>query len=138
MTNLPDPVLNHIGKQADEIIEPGTEWSDFGAELDVSRYTNRDSYAEWHAGVNDFEPMFLAVLWATAEEESVTGLSDRLEDNPDIATAFGFDVDDLPHGDTFARAWRNRFEELQGTIKRSADQIDDVATKPVALSEPAG
>ncbi len=129
VTDLPDPVLNHIGKQADDIIEPGTEWSDLGVDLDVSRYTHRDPYPEWHADVNDFEPMFLAVLWATTEDESVTGLSDRLEDNPDIATAFGFDVDDLPHGDTFARAWRNRFEELQRTIERSADQIDDIATK---------
>ncbi|TKX61019.1 transposase [Halorubrum sp. ASP1] len=73
--------------------------------------------------------MFLAVLWAKTEDESVTGLSGRLEDNPDIAEAFGFTLGNIPIGDTFARAWRNRFEELQDTIERAAKDIDKIATE---------
>ena len=73
--------------------------------------------------------MYLAVLWAKTEGESVTGLSDRLENNPELAEAFGFHSDDIPHGDTFARAWRNRFEDLQDSIETTAKTIDEIATK---------
>ena len=106
-----EPALSPLGKQADDVIGAGTEWPELAAELDVSRYRDRDAYPEWHAETNEFDPVFLAVLWAKTEDESVTGLSDRLQDNPEIAEAFGFDPDDIPHGDTFARAWRNRFED---------------------------
>lgn len=123
-------VLSPLAKQADDIIDHGTEWPELGAELDVSRYRRDDPYPEWHAETTDFDPMFLAVLWAKTEDESVTGLSDRLEDNPEIAEAFGFnDMDDIPHGDTFALAWRDRFEELQDTIERAAKDIDKLATE---------
>ena len=123
-------VLTPLAKQADDIIDHGTEWPELGAELDVSRYRRDDPYPEWHAETTDFDPMFLAVLWAKTEDESVTGLSDRLEDNPEIAEAFGFnDMDDIPHGDTFALAWRERFEELQSTIERAAKDIDELATE---------
>ncbi|TKX74082.1 transposase [Halorubrum sp. GN11_10-6_MGM] len=73
--------------------------------------------------------MFLAMLWAKTEDESVTGLSDRLKSNPETAEAFGFSEDDIPHGDTFARAWRERFESLQGTIETTAKTIDEIATE---------
>lgn len=122
-------VLSPLGKQADDVIEAGTEWPELAGELDVSRYQRQDPYPEWHAETNEFDPMFLAVLWVKAEDESVTGISDRLEDNPEIAEAFGFDGDDIPHGDTFARTWRNRFEDLQDTIERTAKDIDEIATE---------
>jgi hypothetical protein len=72
---------------------------------------------------------FPTILWAKTEDESVTGLSDRLQNNTEIAEAFGFNQDEIPHGDTFARAWRNRFEDLQDTIDRAAKDIDQIATK---------
>lgn len=123
-------VLTPLAKQADDAIEAGTEWPELAAELDVARYQRQDPYPEWHAETNDFSPVFLAVLWAKTEDESVTGLADRLEDNPEIAAAFGFDdPDDIPHGDTFARAWRERFEDLQDTIDRTAKDIDEIATE---------
>lgn len=119
---------NLLSRQAADIIEQGTEWPELGENLDVSDYRREDPYPDWHAETNDFDPMFLAVLWAKTENESITGLSDRLEDNPEIAEAFGFDTDDIPHGDTFARAWRNRFEDLQDSIETTARTIDDIAT----------
>ncbi|MDQ2055894.1 transposase [Halobellus sp. H-GB7] len=123
-------VLTSLAKQADDVIETGTDWPELARELDVSQYQRRDPYAEWHDETNDFAPMFLAVLWAKTEDKSVTGISDRLEDNPEIATAFGFDdLDDIPHGDTFARAWRERFEDMQDTIDRTAKDIDEIATE---------
>jgi len=123
-----ETVRTGLAKQADDIIAHGTEWPVLGDTLDASRFTHEDPYPDWHEG-KDFEPMLLAVLWAQTEDESVTGLSDRLADNPDIAESFGFDIDDIPHGDTFARAWRNRFEELQDRIDRWGDDIDEMATK---------
>lgn len=126
-----DRVLNQLSKQADDILEEGTGWVELGQHLDVpSTYRNQDPYPEWHAEVNDFDPMFLATLWAKTEDESITGLSDRLEDNPEIAEAFGFDTDEIPHGDTFARAWRERFtDDLQDTITTTATTIDEIATE---------
>lgn len=125
--DLPE-VRTHLAEQADDIIESDTDWPEFAEHLDISREARFDPYPDWHTGT-DFEPVFLAALWAKTEDESITGLSDRLENNPEIAEAFGFDLDAIPHGDTFARAWRKRFEELQGRIERSAEQIDDIATK---------
>ena len=121
--------LNRISKQADEIIDNDTDWVELGQELDVSMYRHDDPYPEWHAETNDFDPMFLAMLWAKAEDESVTGLSDRLKENPDVADALGFTDEDIPHGDTFARAWRERFESLQTTIETTAKTIDEIATE---------
>lgn len=124
-----EQVRSPLAKQADDVIETGTEWPELGAELDVSRYRNRDPYPEWHAETNEFDPVFLAVLWAKTEDESVTGLHDRLRENPEIAEAFGFDLDDIPHADTFSRAWRERFEDLQDTIEVAAKDIDRLATE---------
>ncbi|MDR5672025.1 transposase [Halalkaliarchaeum sp. AArc-GB] len=122
-------VLTPLAKQADDIIEAGTDWEELATELDVSRYERQDPYPEWHAETNEFAPMFLAVLWAKTEDESVTGLSDRLKNQSEIADAFGFDKNEIPHGDTFARTWRNRFEELQEGIERAAKDIDKIATE---------
>lgn len=124
-----DRSLSRLGKQADEIIEQGTEWVELAGELDVSSYRRRDTAATWHRNTIEFDRMFLAVLWAKTEDESVTGISDRLKANPDVAETFGFDPDDVPHGDTFARAWGDRFEELQDTIEVAAKDIDRLATE---------
>lgn len=123
-----DSPRNYIGLQAEEIIDAETTWVNLGEQLDVGHDRQDDTYPKWHAG-SDFEPMFLAVLWAKTEDESVTGLSDRLEDNPEIANVFGFNEDDIPHGDTFARAWRKRFEDLRDTIEISANAINEIAWK---------
>ena len=119
---------NYLSMQAEEIIESGTEWPELGRQLDVSSYARDDPYPDWHDS-QPFDAMFKAVLWAKTEDESVTGLADRLEENPEIAEAFGFDTNEIPHGDTFARAWRNRFESLQDDINVTARTIDEMATE---------
>jgi len=124
-----EQVFSHIGKQADEIIDTDTDWMKLGQELDVSIYRSDDPYPEWHAETNDFAKMFLAILWAKTENQSITGLSDRLKTNREIAEAFGFTEEEIPHGDTFARAWRKRFDSLQNTINTTAKTIDEIATE---------
>jgi len=114
--------------KADDIIEEGTEWAELGRELDVSTFERDDQYSDWHDS-EPFDRMFKAVLWAKVEDESVTGIPSRLEEQPEVAKAFGFDLDDLPHGDTFARAWRERFEELQSTLETAATDIDEMASE---------
>ncbi|MDL0138980.1 transposase [Halobacterium salinarum] len=130
-----DPAYNTLEQQADDIIEYGTEWPELATQLDVSKYRSQDPYPAWHAETNDFDPVFLAALWAKTEDKSITGIADRLEDNPEIATALGFNPDDIPHGDTFARAWRNRLNDedsdvdLQTIIETTAKTIDKLATE---------
>jgi len=122
--------LSGIGLRAADIIEEGTTWVELGAEIEVSLYEKDDPYSSWHHETSPFESIFKSVLWAKTEGESVTGIADRLQENPDIAEAFGFEnEDDIPTGDTFALAWRDRLEDLQSTIEKGADDIDVIATK---------
>lgn len=121
-----DQPLNTIGRQAAEIIDADTDWAALGAELDVSHYRRDDPYPEWHAETTDFDPMFLSVLWAKTEDESIYGLSERLNNNPEIAEAFGFDLDEIPCGDTFNNTWGDRFEELQDEIETTAQMIGEI------------
>ncbi len=119
--------LNRIGRQAAEIIDADTDWAALGADLDVSHYRRDDPYPEWHAETTDFDPMFLATLWAKTEDGSIYGLTERLKNNPEIAEAFGFDTDEIPCGDTFNNTWNDRFEELQDDIETTAQMIGEIA-----------
>jgi hypothetical protein len=64
-------------------------------------YRTQDPYSAWHAAVTDFDAVFLAALRAKTDDEFIIGLSNRLADNPEIADAFGFEIDDLSHGEPF-------------------------------------
>ena len=75
--------------------------------------------------------MFLAYVWATVEDISLTTIPDRLRENPDLATAMGFEIDDLPSESTCkpSRLRENRFEELQSTVERGAKEIRKLAAQ---------
>jgi len=47
-----------LGKQADEIINEETEWTDLVENLDISRFKRRDGYPDWHTST-PFPRMFL-------------------------------------------------------------------------------
>ncbi|MDZ7764840.1 MAG: hypothetical protein U5K00_10475 [Melioribacteraceae bacterium] len=125
--NLPDtpssPVTG-LGKQADEIIDEETEWIDLIDEFDTDRFERRDRYPDWHTAT-PFPRMFLAYVWAKAEDISLTTIPDQLEANPELATAMGFDLDDLPSESTFkpTRLDEGRFEELQSPVERGVKEI---------------
>ena len=99
LSNL-SPSTTKLGKQAADIINQGTEWSDLLPELDTTRYEGRDGYSEWHTST-PFRPMLLAYLWAKVEDQSLTTIPDHLEKNPELAAAMGFDPDDIPSESTF-------------------------------------
>lgn len=126
-TRLPTPTTA-LGKQADEIIGQETEWIDLLPELDTRRFERRDSYLEWHTATS-FRPVFLAYLWAKVEDLSLTTVPSRLELNPELATAMGFDPSDLPSESTFkpCRLEDGRFEELQSTVESAVKEIREIA-----------
>ncbi|WP_227379622.1 hypothetical protein [Haladaptatus halobius] len=97
-----DRALNSVSKQADEVLDEGTEWVELVEQLNIpTSYRTQDPYSAWHAAVTDFDAVFLAALRAKTEDEFIIGLSDRLADNPEIADAFRFEIDDLSHGEAF-------------------------------------
>jgi len=74
--------------------------------------------------------MFLAHVWATTEQQSLTGIPSRLEENPELVEAFGFEPGDLPSDSTFRPVrLNNRFEDLQSTINVTARKIRDVSAE---------
>ena len=122
-----DSYKNYLARQAEEIITEETDWVELATQLDVERYKHRDGHPEWHAGT-PFRPMFLAYLWMTVECKSLSSIPDRLDDNPELARAFGFDPDDLPSEATCRPVrLRDRFEDLQSTTRLSAEQIRNIA-----------
>jgi hypothetical protein len=129
-SDIPSTLTTSLGKQADEIIDEETEWTDLVSELKTRRFERRDGYPEWHTSA-PFRPMFLAYVWATVEDISLTTIPDRLRENPDLATAMGFEIDDLPSESTCkpSRLKENRFEELQSTVERGAREIRKLAAQ---------
>ncbi|MGQ3330558.1 transposase [Halorubrum sp. FL23] len=119
-----------LGQQADEFIDQETEWVDLLPELDTCLYTGRDSYPEWHTAT-PFGPMFCAYLWAKVEDISLSTIPDRLETNPELATAMGFEPNDLPSESTFkpSRLEDDRFADLQSTVERAVEEIRKLAAR---------
>lgn len=117
-----------LGRQAAQIIDEDTDWVDLAAELDPSIHQRRDAHEEWHPS-KPFRPMFLSYLWAVVEGDSLSGIPDRLEDQPALADAFGFDHHDLPDDSTFRRLRSNRFEDLTHTINRTAEEIRNIGNE---------
>ncbi|MGQ3331100.1 hypothetical protein [Halorubrum sp. FL23] len=116
MTEGTDPdfgPITSLGTQADEVIDENTEWVDLVGKLDAHQFERRDGYPDWHDST-PFRRVFLAYVWAKAEGISLTTIPDQLEANPELATAMGFDLDDLPSESTFkpTRLDEGRFEGL--------------------------
>lgn len=124
-----DDVENSLAEKATAIIDEDTDWVTLAHELDVSRYQYGDSHPDWTTGT-PFRPMFLAFLWSEVEDEPLGTLRTRLEDDAELAEAFGFDPDDLPSEATF-RPCRvtDRFDTLQRTVEDAAETIRDVSAQ---------
>jgi len=113
-------VQSGLTKQVDDVLTADTDWITLANELDVSRYTLRDAHPEWSSSL-PFRPMFLAYLWATVERESLSGIPERLSDRPELARAFGFEMDDLP-SESSCKPVRleSRFRKLQTVVESGA------------------
>lgn len=121
--------LGYLGRQGDEIINEDTDWVDFAQQLDVARYEHRESFPDYHTS-RSFYAVFQAYLWATVEDESYSGIPARLSERPELASAFGFDPDDLPSESTFRPVrLKRRFGELESTVERAAEQIRQIAAE---------
>lgn len=126
--NSPD-VQSYLGEQAADIIDEDTSWVSLAEELDVERYKYRDGHPDNHAGT-PFRPMFLSCLWALVEDESLSGIPERLTDNSTLARAFGFDPDNLPSESTCKPCrLESRFEELESTLERAVEEIQELAAE---------
>jgi len=123
MSNESSRVQSGLTKQVDDVLTADTDWITLANELDVSRYTLRDAHPEWSSSL-PFRPMFLAYLWATVERESLSGIPERLSDRPELARAFGFEMDDLP-SESSCKPVRleSRFRKLQTVVESGAEEI---------------
>jgi len=123
MSNESSRVQSRLTKQVDEVLTADTDWVTLANELDVSRYTLRDAHPEWSSSL-PFRPMFLAYLWATVERESLSGIPERLSDRPELARAFGFEMDDFP-SESSCKPVRleSRFGKLQTVVESGAEEI---------------
>lgn len=128
---------NYIGLQVEEIIDANTDWPTLARELDVSPLANRDKYAE-SSQATAFEPMALAYLRALVEDQSPSALVDTLEQEPEFATACGFDSTALPSRSTFRPSrLEQRFDALLPTLRQGAKRIRQLAAKrgaPIGLA----
>lgn len=123
MSSVKERGLSSIGRQARDALTATTEWPELARELDVSLYCRDDNHADWHTKT-PFEPMFLAYLYARVEDISPSTLPEQLEQNPELAEAFGFDPDDLPSESTFRPCrLKNRFVQLETTANVAVREI---------------
>jgi len=100
MDSIGSTGFSSLGRDVRDILEQGMEWPELASELDLSHYHRDDEFASWHHSMQ-FEPMFMAYLYARIEDISRSTLPKRMEQNPKLAEAFGFDPDDLPSESTF-------------------------------------
>jgi hypothetical protein len=122
-------VQTGLTKQVEDILTADTDWITVANELDVSRYASRDAHPEWSSSLS-FRSMFLAYLWATVERESLSGIPERLSDRPELARAFGFEMDSLP-SESSCKPVRleRRFEGLQTVVESAAEEIRTLAAE---------
>lgn len=119
--------LSALGRQVSDIIEAGTEWPELARKLDIAKYERDDRYQGDHRAA-DFQPMFLAYLYALVEDESLTGMAEVLESNEELAAAMGFDPDDLPSKSTFLpQRLDKRFSELGASLNTASKEITQLA-----------
>ena len=72
----------------------------------------------------------MAYLYATVEDISPSTLPKRLEQNPELARAFGFDLNALPSESTFRPCrLKKRFSELETDLRVAAREIRQLAAE---------
>lgn len=124
-----DQYRSDLVNQVDDIIDANTEWPMLAKALNIRNYSYLDKYDKPTAKPKPFEPMFLAVLWASVEGIAPSSIGESLEDSPTIAAAFGFNPDEIPNNSTFYRTVKNRFEKSDATLSRSTRQIRQIAAE---------
>lgn len=121
---------SRLDLQIEELISQNSTWVEICDEIDVSSYKRRDGYPDYHDSA-PFRPMFLAYLWSTTEKISLSAIPNELEDKPELATAMGFDVENLPSQSTCkpCRLVNRRFEDLQSLVESAAEEIRNLAAE---------
>jgi len=129
MSSERDRIQNGLAKEVDDILTADTDWVTLANELDVNRYASQDAHSGWSSSLS-FRPMFLAYLWATVERESLSGIPERLSDRPELARAFGFEMDELP-SESSCKPVRleSRFEKLETVVESAAEEIRILAAE---------
>lgn len=121
--------LSALGIQAKRILEEDTEWPELARDLNIEYLRGDDKYANTHGQPTAFRPMCMAYLWATTEDIKLSTIPSKLEDNPELAEAMGFNPDDLPSDSTFRPArLTSRFADITSQIETAADDIQQLAT----------
>lgn len=122
--------LSALGIQAQRILTEGTTWPELARELNIEYLRDGDKYANSHGQPTAFRPMCMAYLWAVTEDIKLSTIPSKLEDNPELAAAMGFNPDDLPSDSTFRPArLTSRFEDITSQIETTAKDIQHLANE---------
>jgi len=125
-----DEYRSDLVKQVDDVVDADTTWLTLAETLDLESYSRIDKYYNQPTtNSKPFRPMFLTVLWAHVEDRRPSSAADYFEEQPELAAAFGFTTTDIPDRSTFYRAAEDRFEVLNTTLNRGAEQIRRTATE---------
>ena len=113
---------------AAEILAEGTTAVEVVSHLDCGRYASEDPYPAW-SECKPFEPMVRAVLLGELTDASDACVHRTLESDAEVASALGFDPDDVPDQSTLSRARGDRFSEIEETIQVASRQIRELAAR---------
>jgi hypothetical protein len=125
---LPDREPGYLERQAADLIDADTTAVELVADFDVSRYRYGDSYPDWHAST-PFAPVFRAILLRELAGWSDPELTRRLTATPAMATALGFDPDNVPDRSTFTRARNSRFDAIDSRLADACERIRRLAAE---------
>jgi len=122
--DLPD-VQHPLVEQAEYLVDESTDAVELCGELDFRLY-EEDDRLKGSPQAASFESMIAALFLQTLEDYSDPELHDELQEY-EVATALGFDPDDLPSRSTFTRARNDRFADCRESIERASEQIREMA-----------
>jgi hypothetical protein len=122
--DFPD-VRHPIADQADDYVDESTTSAELCGQLDFGLYERDDRHRESEQAAS-FAPMIAARFLQALEGYSDPELHQKLQD-AEVATALGFDPDDLPSRSTFTRARNGRFADCEDSIERARGQIRQLA-----------
>jgi len=113
---------------AAEILDEGTTAVEVVSHLDCGRYASQDPYPAW-SECKPFEPMLRAVLLGELTDASDASVHRTLESDAEVASALGFDPEDVPDQSTLSRARGKRFSDIEETIRVASRQIRELAAR---------